>query len=477
MRRVASLLLVFAFASPRAAMAAGPLPSTPGDPIRTSDYSVDLFQGPVLASSRVTALSGAYSAIAEGSEGIPFNPAAASLRMPYSTTNVDWDISGGFTLPTSVSGTDFDNNGDSTFQKQQNFFFGTLGGYIQVEHLALGAMLSLQSYALGQDPVLRLAQPPDPSGAPTAEKATDQINLRFFKIDPVVSYGFLDDQLHVGGGLRVVYVQLNADLASVMPDGSIAGDGTATDLFRSYAVGAQAGVLWAPYALPIRVGGAARSPLAATGAEFGGGFSADDQGDIRAGNTYLPRRADLPWEVEGGFAVQLWKRPLNLPWHDEDKVPVPDTERWRQSKNGQIEPPSRGARRLLRTRYRAIPRQKVLLTTSALVSGPVANAVGVESMLTGKLERSGERVSVTLRGGIETEVIPYWLVLRAGSYLEPTRFRTSSSRVHGTAGFQVRLFEWDVFGLADPGTIWRMSTAVDVARDYFAWSVGAGMFL
>lgn len=477
MRRAAGILLLCACLVPRIADAAGPLPTNRGDPIRTSDYSVDLFQGPVLATTRITALAGAYTALAEGSEGIPFNPAAASLRMPYSTTNVDWDLSGGLTLPTSVSGTDFDNNGDTTFQKQQNFFFGTLGGYIQVDHLALGMMVSLQNYGLAQSPILRIVQPPDASGASVPDKATDQVDVRFFKLDPVVSYGFLDDQLHVGGGLRVVYLQIAGNLANVKPDGSIEDNGAATDLFTNYAVGAQAGVLWAPYAYPIRIGGAARSPLAATEGQFGGGFKADAAGDIRAGDFYFPKRADLPWELEGGFALQLWKRPLNIPWQDEDKVPVPDTERWRQTKNGQIEPPWRGARRMLKQQYRAIPRQKVLLTTSALVSGPVQNAVGVESMLTGKLQRSGEDVSITLRGGVETEVVPYWLVLRAGSYLEPTRFKESRSRLHGTAGFQVRLFEWDAFGLADPGTIWRLSGAVDVARDYFAWSVGAGMFM
>lgn len=478
MRRAARLLVLCAALAPRAARADGPLPPNRGDPIRTSDYSVDLFQGPVLATTRITALAGAYTALAEGSEGIPFNPAAASVRMPYSTTNVDWDISGGLTLPTSVKGTDFDNNGTSGFTRQQDFLFGTLGGYIQVDHLALGIMVSAQTYGVAQSPILRIAQEADPtSGQPAPDKGTDAVDVRFFKIDPVVSYGFLDDQLHVGGGLRVVYLQLAGDLSSVNADGTLGGNAQPTDLFTNYAFGAQAGVLWAPYAMPIRVGGAARSPLAATEGEFGGGFKADTTGDIRAGDFYFPKRADLPWEVEGGFAVQLWKRPFNMPWHDEDKVPVADTERWRKTDRGMIEPPYRGARRMLKARYRAIPRQKVLLTTSALLSGPVQNAVGVESMLTNRLERSGQDVSVTVRAGVESEIVPYWLVLRAGSYLEPSRFRHSSSRLHGTAGFQVRLFEWDAFGLADPGTIWRLSTAVDGARGYFAWSVGLGMFM
>lgn len=472
------------YVDPREARADGPLPANRGDQIQTSDYSVDLFQGPTLASARITSMGGAFTGLAEGAEGIPFNPASASLRMPQSTTDVDWDITGGFTLPTSVRGTDFDNNGDATFGKgqgQKEFYFASLGGYIQFGHVGIGIMISAQTYGLGLGSRLKLAQP---QGGP---KGTHEIDVNFFKVDPVISYGFLDDQLHVGAGARAIALQIGGPLATVetgfVPMTALAGldrlrdDGKRTDLYTNYAIGAQAGILWAPYALPLRLGGAVRSPLAATKGEFGGGFAAQPNGDIRAANVFLPQRAELPWEVELGASVQLWERALNMPWQNEDKVPVPETERWRETKNGQLEAPYKGARKLLKQRYRELPRQKVLLTSSALISGAVANAVGVESMLTGRLERSGQDVSLTVRGGVEAEVIPYWLVLRGGTYLEPSRFRHSSSRVHGTGGFQVRLFKWDAFGLTDKETIWRVSTAIDLARDYFAWSIGAGMFM
>lgn len=477
-------LLCVALLASSPARADGPLPPNRGDPIQTSDYSVDLFQGPTLASARITAMGGAYTGLAEGAEGIPFNPASVSLRMPQSTTNVDWDVTGGVTLPTSVRGTDFDNNGDSTFGRgrgQKDFYFASLGGYIQYGHVGIGVMISAQTYGMGLESRFKLAQP---SGGP---KGTHEIDVNFFKIDPVISYGFLDDQLHVGAGARAIVLQIGAPLATIestpLPGTGLPSldrprdDGKQTELFTNYAIGAQAGIVWAPYALPLRLGGAVRSPLAATKGEFGGGFAAQPNGDIRAGNVFLPTKAELPWEVELGASVQIWERPLNIQWQDEDKVPVADTERWRETKNGQIEPPFKGARRLLKQRYRALPRQKVLLTSSTLISGAVVNAVGVESMLTGRLERSGQDVSLTVRGGVEAEVIPYWLVLRAGSYLEPSRFRNSSSRVHGTGGFQVRLFKWDAFGLTDKETVWRVSTAIDVARDYFAWSIGAGMFM
>ena len=483
MRLAAGTLLLFAglFVS-ASANADGPLPANRNDPITTSDYSVDLFQGPTLASSRITAMGGAYVGLAEGAEGIPFNPAAASWRYPQSTTKVDWDLTAGLTLPTSVRGTDFDNNGSATFGNGQgigDFFFGTLGGYIQYGHVGIGMMVSAQQYTLGLPATLRLAQPQTPGSPAVPDKATDAIDVRFFKLDPVISYGFLDDQLHVGVGARAIILQVAGDLATVNADGSRNDDGMATDLFTSYAFGAQGGILWSPYALPLRLGAAVRSPLTATEPTFGGGFAAQPNGDLKAGDSlYLPKRADLPWEVEFGGAVQIWERPLNIRWQNEDEVPVADSERWRQTtKNGELEPSFKGARKMLKQRYREIPRQKILLTSSALISGAVANAVGVESALTGRLQRSGENVSLTVRGGVEAEVIPYWLVLRAGTYLEPSRFKESHSRGHGTGGFQVRLFKWDAFGLADKETIWRVSGAIDVAREYFAWSIGAGMFM
>lgn len=448
------------------ARASGPLPPREGDRIETSDYSVDLFQGPVLATTRITGMAGAYTAVAEGSDGIPFNPAAASLRLPWSRKKTDWDWSAGATLPASISGSDFDNNGDQGFQHQRRFFFGTLGGYVQHGPLAFGATVSLQTYGLNQDPLFGI----------TTQTARTDVDVRFWRVDPVVSYAFLDGQLHIGGGIRAVYLQLVGDLTQQVSQTSETT--VTTNQYANYAIGFQGGALWAPYALPLRLGGVFRSALTAETGRLGGGVQADLVGDIRAGDIYYPKRADLPWELDLGVAVQLWKRPLNVRFEDEARVRAADAERWRRTDaKGRLEPSRVGASRMLLARSRAIPRDKVLLTGGVLVSGPVENAVGIESMLSGKLQRSGEATTVTVRAGVESEVIPYWLVLRAGSYLEPSRFRASSPRLHGTAGFRVRAFSWDVFGLLDEGTLWHVSAAVDVARDYLVWSVGAGLFL
>jgi hypothetical protein len=461
------------------ARAGGPLAPNKGDPITTSQYTVDLYQGPILASSRITAMGGAYTAIADGADGIIFNPAAASVRAPYSTKRIDWDLTGGITLPTSITNTDFDNNGDTNYQTR-NFVWANAGGYLQFNHLGVGLIASGQNYVLNQPRFIPI---------PDVAEGADKVIIRLLKIDAVASYGFLDDQIHVGAGIRTAHFGVVGSArdapAGATTNDDLRGDARERLFFVTNSIGAQGGVLWMPRELPLRIGGTARSPVYAAVDKTQGRFKADAQGDIRAGEPgnpdtfYFPERVDLPWEVEAGLAVQFWKRPLNIPWTNEENVPDADSEPYRRKlkDKDELEPSYKAARRMLKQRYKEIPREKVLLSGSVLVSGPVKNGVGFESMLARRVERSGELTNVSVRFGVETEVIPYWLVLRGGSYLEPSRFREGSARLHGTAGFQVKVLEWDVFGLFDEAQIFRISTAIDVARGYLGWSIGAGLFL
>ena len=89
----------------------------------------------------------------------------------------------------------------------------------------------------------------------------------------------------------------------------------------------------------------------------------------------------------------------------------------------------------------------------------------------------GEVVTVQPHGALETEVWPGYLVLRGGSYLEPSRFRDIPLRVHGTGGLDIRIpTEWSVFGLLDDDTTFRVGGAVDFSKRYFGWGVGAGIW-
>lgn len=453
---VAGLLLFVAqaLAAPRRAYADGPL-GPQGGPIETSDYALDIFQGPVLASSRVTAMGGAYAGLAEGAEGIPSNAAAASQRYPYSTTRTDYEVTGSLTVPASVARTDFDNNGHVGFG-YRDFIFATLGGLIQHDHFGFGTMVSLQNYGLGV--------PPQLDGSSDVKDLT----VRLFKVDAVGSYGFCRDQLHIGGGIRAaVFTAVDTSTGEKL-------------LLGTYGVGAQAGALWRPLDLPVRLGLTVRSPVIASLDVAPNVATTPGSGDRRIGRFYLPSGVKLPWEAEWGVAVQLGPRPLNLPWKDEDSLPEEDVERARRIEPGSTTDPPKleskkaAAHRIQRHRYRMITREKLLLSFSMIATGPTAGAVGVESMLTQVIDRSGEKASVTMRGGAEIEAIPNRLQLRGGSYMEPTRFRESTARLHATAGFELNVLEWSVFGLFPDDNSFRISGAVDSSRGYFGWSLGVG---
>lgn len=448
------------------ASAAGPL-GKQGERIGTSQYNVDLYQGPVLATTRIIGMGGAFTAVAEDTDAIPFNPAAASVRAPWSHAKTDYDITGGITLPGSLPGavnkTDFDNNGTVGFS-YKNFVWLSGGGILQFGHLGMGFMASFQNYDLG---LPGTNAPP----LPGSNEVVSGVSIRTLKVDPVASYGFFDDQLHIGGGLRV------AGFFGVGKTG-VAGQEANNErlLLQSFAVGVQTGGLWQPKGLPLRIGLALRSPAWAVQNDSDSGrIQKDANGDRTIGNIYLPDDFSLPWEAEVGIAVQLWKRPFNLGWTDEDQVPKPDTERWRlDNKNGQPEPEYMGARRLIKARYKAIPRQKVLLSASTVITGPTKNAVGLESMLSQTIDRSGQNTVIGVRAGVETEVIPWWLVVRAGSYVEPTRYAEGETRIHATAGLDLRVLQWSVFDLFDNDTLFRISLSGDIARNYFGWGIGAG---
>ncbi|MBI1824116.1 MAG: hypothetical protein HYR80_08420 [Nitrospirae bacterium] len=114
----------------------------------------------------------------------------------------------------------------------------------------------------------------------------------------------------------------------------------------------------------------------------------------------------------------------------------------------------------------------LLLAFDVRASGPVDNAVGVNSFLEQTVQPKGESVSVGYHTGIESEVIPGRLILRLGDYLEPSRFSGVSARNHITGGIEVRVFKFYVFGERHLS----ISYAYDVARQYFVNFVSLGFW-
>lgn len=403
----------------REAVAAGAL-APPGATLATSSYSIDFFQGPVLDSVRVTSLSGAYAPIAEGVEGMRVNTAAPAVRPLYSYKNTDFDLSLSFTSPGTLKNTDFDNNGVPGFT-YSSFLFSEVGVLVQTGEWGFGLALSSQKYTLGQ-----------PSNATSPEQTLD---VSLGKLNLQAARSFFDGELSTGLGFRGAL--LDMDVSSPNEDKQ--------QLVNISGAAPEIGALWSPHHLPLRAALTARSRVRGRVAEDSPN-KPNDAGDLVVNNRYLPSVIELPWEVELGFAYQFGERPLNAPW------PLPREE------------------------YRRLPRRKVLLTSSLLLSGPVNNAIGVEAFLAQRVERSGQKATVTPRVGVEFEPVEGWLQLRAGSYLEPSRYQGKSSRLHGTAGLEARVFPWSVFGLLEEDTWWRISGFVDTSARYLGWGLSVGLW-
>ncbi len=499
MKRAALLAAALTLTS-TAAQAAGSL--GPNDSaIQTSDYGVDLSQGVVLAGTRVLGLAGAYVAIAEGVDGNSQNPAAPAVRLPYSFDHFDYDLGFGLTFPASVAGNDFFNTGQRTQLRSDpnGFVFLNAAANLQFGNWGVGVSVDFQRYRL------------DRVDDQQTGVQLDQLIAQFGGARLQLARAFADNQFVVGVGSRGTGLIVRNENPS---------PGQPTELFDASGAALEAGMLWKPNELPVRVGAAVRSEVITTEPQTAVDKDANGDRVIGAGvgdqnSLWLPNDVTLPWDINVGFAVQIGPRPLNPRWLDPDQAldGLQRYDHWRaaererklaalvhkaraEGKNPDAaeaaararfasetaleelhyERAARAVREKLRQRYRSMRRFYVLFSTSLLVTGPAKNSVGVESFLQRRVDRSGEHITLSPRLGMETEVVPAWLKLRAGTYGEPTRFAQGAPRLHGTLGFDQKLFPWTVFGLFDDGTEWRISGALDGAQRYFGWGASLGVW-
>jgi hypothetical protein len=92
----------------------------------------------------------------------------------------------------------------------------------------------------------------------------------------------------------------------------------------------------------------------------------------------------------------------------------------------------------------------------------------MEAFAAKQLQVSGRHISPTPRLGLESEIIPAWLRLRAGSYLEASRFPETSARWHATGGAEVRVFSFRLGGH-------QRRVSVSVAGDFASLYKNAGL--
>lgn len=468
-----------------------------GTRITTSDYTIDLGQTPVLSGNRVTGLAGAFVAIGEGTDGSAQNPAATAQRAPWSTSHFDFDVGLGITISSTIPNSDLFNSGKRvlvTSGGDQSFTFLGLAANLQFGRWGFGVAADVQEYSLSRGTV---------SGAEQA----DELAATFTVLHATAAYGFHDGQLLIGVGPRSITLNVNT---TNTPD---APSDAERDLFEAVGVGAEAGVLIRPNDEQFRVGASFRTAVTATARRGNRTLYADDPENMLV----LPERVTLPWDIHAGIAVQLGPRPFNPRWLDPSRElrPIRRYFDWRarerlrrraateeRAKREGVDPApllaaldeeleaeaARDEQRLSRTeeeleqklrlRYLGMERFYVLVTASVQVLGPVSDAVGVESFLERRVQRSGQEPSISPRLGVETEAIPNFTRIRAGTYLEPSRFASNpnGSRLHGTFGVEQRLFPWDVFGLLPEGSVFRVTGSIDVARAYLTWGLAIGMW-
>jgi hypothetical protein len=231
---------------------------------------------------------------------------------------------------------------------------------------------------------------------------------------------FLDQSISVGIGVRVggpnVYTL----------------DASHQTLFTRIGASPDGGVVWLPKGRDFRLAASGGLPFSTSPVQF----HCDPNNPNTCDGYTLPNDAIVPWDATFGgawrFGPTPWNERIDGDYRDE--------------------------------------RQLTVALEVALI-GAVDNGYGMEAFAAKELQVSGRNISPTPRLGLESEVIRGWLRLRAGSYLEASRFPETSARLHGTAGFEARVFAFRLGGHERRVSI---SAASDLAARYknLALSVG-----
>jgi hypothetical protein len=430
----------------------------------------------------VTGVGGAYVASAEDTEGSAVNSAAPAVRDPYSTTWFDYDVSVGASLPGAFTRTDFDNHGDTgapSHARAGDFIDLTLGGTLQFGGLGVAATGDLQQFSLTTSA----------AGAPG-------LTLQVGRWKGLGAYGLFGGQLALGGGARVLTLQIQQN-----------GGGT---LLTMTGFAPEVGALLMPTGRQWRIGATARAPV--SGGIFGGDNSASGLRSV--GQFVLPARIVMPWEFELGLAYQLGPRPVNPGWqnpHEQEgwlRARISEGRAGREGERARelasLSPAERDARRkeldaeerslraiedarldaeierlhkVRAARYANWPRERILLLASVLFTGPSADAVSLslEGFLDQRVEVVGRAMSVTPRLGMEGEPWRDRMIVRVGTYVEPSRYDGATPRQHFTFGGDVRLFPLDFWGLL-PEADWKVTMSLDLAPRYTSAGLGIGVW-
>ncbi len=383
--------------------------------------NVDSVRGTISGGTRYVGLGGAFVALAEDTQGVPSNPAAVAVRLPYSFHAVDYGVGANVSVGSWLPKNDIYNQPPSDPAGKSSALVGTLAAIVYYRHLGFG--------------IAAEARRNEASRTDQDQGVGIDLAANFGTVHASLAYGFLDGQLLVGAGPRFVGLSFGQKSSSSRP--------------LTAGVGYEGGVIVKPTGQQYRLGWAFKSPIEAT---------LPKSGDGPAGHAYVP------WEAALGFAYQFGSRILNTTF-------VPSSDRVRRNVRGRAATSAdyEQAERELYAEYQRRERWYLLVSGElSLIEG--GGRVGLSE------QAVRSRPIVSPRLGVESEVLPHYLRLRAGGYYEPARTLDSRSRLHATGGLDVRLFRFSLFGLLEPFDYWQLSVAADVARSYLNTSFSLGFW-
>lgn len=379
------------------------------------ELNIDFFQGPLVSSGRVVGMGGAFVSVAEGADAHLVNPGSLAIRYPYVADDwFDWDYAISFRSDSFQDGSlDLDRSGRKGAYDRSLLFQGGLN--MKLGRLGVGLHLQGQTYEIDVELV-------DVVRTYTYQQVV--FGLGF-------GWAFLDGELNAGAFFPVVRSTIKqAEAGSVTLEES--------DVIL--------GAVFAPRGSQFRFGGAFRAEaigrITSNDGENDSGFS-DDPGKL--GALRVPDGVVIPWEMSFGLSWMLGPRDYN---------PPPSFGEWTYL----------GLERPNRLRER----KYLLLSGDLVVTGPSKDAIGVQAWLQNDVQQSGKSASFSPRVGAESEIWRDVLVVRTGSYWEPSRFEDTSGRVHGTLGFDLYLLEliW----------AWKGNFVLDIADNYINWGIGVGFW-
>src|ERR1019366_5372141 len=152
------------------------------------------------------------------------------------------------------------------------------GGTLQFGELGVGATGDLEQFSLTN-----------------ATQGTPGLAMQIGLWKALGAYGFFDGQLVLGGGARILTMQIQQNSGPI--------------LLTMTGAAPEVGALYMPTGLQWRLGAAARA--AVSGRPLGSeNVTIDPDTNVRkVGAFALPSSVTLPWEVEMGVAYQLGPRP------------------------------------------------------------------------------------------------------------------------------------------------------------------------